>query len=251
MKTSLALIVSAVIASSAASPAGAAEVNFNGTLVGAFPVGAFAEKDGIIKQASYGWSALGGAAGTGLGFNLELETKIGKVTWVGFRFGYVKYGADATEVMDFINSRPDTSGVEDEISALDATWTHTFMSFPVRFVAREFKSGSTYLRFDIGWVRVTNSYEGTYRVESPPAEQPVEFEIKFGNQFFLGGGVGADFRVGKSVAILAEVRYNYIFFSGAESVATTPGEDPFRVLSRFDAQTVEVVVGVRIPLSGI
>jgi hypothetical protein len=250
MKTSLAFVLCAVLALGAALPSAAGEVNFNGTLVGAFPVGGFADKDGIVKQAPYGWSALGGAAGTGLGFNLEIETRIGKVTWLGFRFGYVKYGGDASEVMDYINSRPDTSGVEDEITALDATWTHTFMSFPVRFVARDFKSGSTYLRFDIGWVRVTNCYEGTYSVEAPPAEEAIEFDARFGNQFFLAGGVGADFRVGKSLAVIAELRYNYIFSSGVEGLTTVAGQS-YKIHGRFDAQTVEAVVGLRIPLSGI
>jgi len=250
MRISLTLMLCALALGCAASTAGAAEVNFGGTIVGAFPVGAFADTEGIIGQSPYGWRAIGGAAGTGFGFNLELETRVGKVTWVGLRFGYVKYGADATDLRNYINSVPDTSSTPQEVTAMDGTWTNTFISFPFRFIARDFQSGNAYLKFDIGWVKVTNSYEGTVRLGDPPADNPFTADFKLGNQFFLAGGVGVDFRVGKSLAIIAEVRYNYIFLGGAEATSTV-GLRTIRSVQDFNPQTVEVVVGVRIPLGGI
>jgi opacity protein-like surface antigen len=231
-------------------PVGAAEVNVNGALVGAFPIGAFGERDNIIYQAPYGWSARGGGAGTGLGFNLEIETQVGKVTWIGFRFGYVEHGADASAVKDYINSIPDPPDSVDEITALDGSWTNTFISFPVRFVARDFNTGSTYLKFDFGWVKVGTQYEGTVREEDPPSERPVEAEFNYGNKFFLAAGLGADFRVSKSLAILAEVKYVYMFTHGSEATSTVAGR-PIRTELNFDLKTVEVVVGVRIPVGGI
>jgi hypothetical protein len=250
MRVSLALLLCTLALGCAALPAYAAEVNFAGTIVGAFPVGAFADKEGIISQSPYGWRAIGGAAGTGFGFNLELETRVGKVTWLGLRFGYVKYGADATDLRNYINSVPDTSSTPQEVTAMDGAWTHTFISFPVRFIARDFKSGNTCIRVDIGWVKVTNSYDGTVSYGDPPADQPFTSDFNLGNQFFLAAGVGVDFRVGKSLAIITEVRYNYIFLGGAEATSTA-GLKTIRALQDFNAQTVEVVVGVRIPLGGI
>lgn len=250
MKTPLAMIIFAAAVGCAALSAGAAEVNFNATLVGAIPVGAFAEKEHIISQSSYGWTATGGAAGMGLGLNLELETRVGKVTWVGLRFGYVKHGADATDLKNFVNSIPDTSATAGDVTAMDGTWTQTFISFPVRFIARDFESASTYLRFDIGWVKVTNSYEGTVSSGDPPAERSFASDFKFGNQFFLAGGVGVDFRVGKSLAITAEVRYSHVFLRGAEATSSV-GTKVARAVQDFDMRTVELVVGVRIPLGGI
>jgi hypothetical protein len=247
---SIVLLLIAAAVASGALPACASEVNISGSIVGAFPVGAFAEKEGIIYQAPYGWSARGGGAGTGLGFNLEIETRVGNVTWIGFRFGYMGYGADASAVRDYINSLPDTSAGADEITALDGSWTNTFISFPFRFVARNFETGSTYLKFDLGWVKVGTSYEGTVTEEDPPSERPVEAQFNYGNNFFLAGGVGADFRVSGSIAILAEVKYVYMFTHGSEATSTVSARS-IRSELNFDLKTVEVVVGVRIPVGGI
>ncbi len=233
----------------AAPPAQAAEVNFNAGIVGAFPIAAFAEKDGIIHQAPYGWSARGGGAETGFGFNLELETRVGKVTWVGFRFGYVRHGADASGVKDFVNGVPDTSGTRGEITALDGAWACTSIGLPVRFVARDYKWGTTYLKLDVGWTRVTCSYDGVMD-EPTGTERPVEAQFGYGNQFFLSGGLGADFRVGKALAVIAEVKYYYTYTRGAEATSTIAGS-VIRSQLYYDTQTVEVLVGVRMPLGGI
>lgn len=249
MKIRLTLVLLAASLLSAALPA-AAEFNFAATLVGALPIGTFAEKDGIIGAAPYGWRAVGGGAETGFGFNLELETRVGKVTWVGLRFGYVKHGADAGDLMRYINSLPDTSAAPEEITAMEGDWTETFISVPVRFIAREFRTGSTYLRFDIGWAKVTGTYDGTVRYEDPPAEETFTSEFKFGNQFFLAGGVGVDFMVGESLSIVAEAGYCRIFLSGAEATGAV-GPRTVNSIQDFDIQTVEFALGVRIPLGGI
>lgn len=250
MRSALPLVMGIVIVVSAAFPSVAAEVNLNATVVGAVPVGSFAESEHIINQAPYGWSASGGGASTGFGFNLELETRVKSIVMVGFRFGYVKYGADAADVQTFINGFLDASGSESEVTALDATWAHTIMSFPVRFIARDYDWGNTYVRFDVGWVKVGNSFDGTIRLEDPPMDQSFASDFNLGNQFFLAGGLGVDFRVGKNYAIITEVRFNQIFSRGAEATASVGGS-AIRAEMNFDTQTVEIVVGLRIPLSGI
>jgi opacity protein-like surface antigen len=250
MKRILSVAVGILATGCMAFPSLAAEVNLGTTIVGAFPVGAFAEKENIIDQAPYGWSARGGGAETGFGFNLELETRIAKVVMAGFRFGYVKYGADAADVRAYINdilSRLDPSG---EVTALDATWTHTFMSFPFRFIARDFSSGRTYVRLDIGWVKATNGFDGNIRFDDPPGETGFASEFNLGNQFFLAVGAGLDIRVGEKYAVITEVRYTHIFSDGSEATASVAGS-VIRAEQRFDTQTVEVAVGVRIPISGI
>ncbi|MGD9401893.1 MAG: outer membrane beta-barrel protein [bacterium] len=250
MRKSHALILFALSVACLAQAAGAAEVNLNAAIVGAFPVGTFADKDNIIYQAPYGWSARGGGAGTGLGFNLEVETRVGGVTWVGFRFGYLEYSADAGAAKDFINSKPDTSGSVDEITELEASWTNTFMSFPVRFVARDFKTGSTYLKLDIGWAKVATRYEGTMREGDPGVDRAVEAEFKYGNQFFLAAGIGADYRVWESLAILAELKFTWIFTWSAETTAAIGGRTVRSELNT-DIQSVDLSVGVRLPVGGI
>jgi opacity protein-like surface antigen len=250
MKRIPAVVTGILIAGCAAFPSIAAEVNFGATVTGAIPVGAFAEKENIIDQARYGWSARGGGANTGFGFNLELETRIAKVVMAGFRFGYVKYGADAADVRAYINDILDRFESGAEVTALDASWTHTFMSFPFRFIARDFKSGKTYVRLDVGWVKVSNSFDGSIRSEDPPGESSFASDFNLGNQFFLALGAGVDFRVGKNYAIITEVRYNYIFSDGAEATTSVVGTG-IRAEQRFNTQTVEIAVGLRIPLSGM
>ena len=232
------------------APAAVAEVNFGVSLAGAIPVGTFADKEGIIQDARFGYSAVGGAAKAGLGFNLELETRVSKVMMLGFRFGYVKYGADAADVRRYINNYIEANPeLEGEVTSLDATWTHTFMSFPIRAIAREASWGRTYLRFDIGWVKIKNSFDGGM-VLGEYGEQSFSSDFNLGSQFFLAGGVGADIKVGDRYAIIAEFRYNHIFSDGAEATATIV-TGTITARQDFNTQTVEFVVGLRIPLSGI
>lgn len=250
MKRILSVVVAILITGCTALPLIAAEVNFAATVAGAIPVGAFAEKENVIDQADYGWSARGGWAKTGFGLNLELETRVAKVVMAGFRFGYLKYGADPADVQAYINDILDRAGTGGEVTELDATWTHAFMSFPFRFIARDFESGKTYVRLEIGWVKVNNGFDGNIRLEIPPVETSFASEFDLGNQFFLAVGAGIDFRVWDKYAIITEVKYNHIFSDGSEASTSIMGT-VVRAVQRFDTQTVEIAVGLRIPLSGI
>ena len=231
-------------------PALAADVNFGAMLVGAIPIGPFSDEESIIDQSAYGWSARGGGAGTGFGFELLLETRISKITWAGLRFEYAECGADAGEAMSSINGLLETAGLDSTVTGLDASWAQTYIGFPFRFIARDFKSGCTYVRFDIGWVKIINTYEGTVTSANPRGGSSFNSEFNFGNQFFLVGGLGVDFRAGDKIAVTAEVRYSHVFLSGAEATASMAGQI-VQVGQSYDMRTVEIAVGVRIPISGI
>jgi hypothetical protein len=250
MKRAIEVLACAAIMVSLAGSARALEVNFAPTVTAVFPMGAFAESEGIIHQAPYGWSASGGGANTGFGFNLEIETRLTDVIMMGFRFGYVKHNADAAGVERFINDMFEHDGTAAEVSSLDASWTHTFMSFPIRAIAQRTGWGETYLRFDIGWVKIKNSFDGEMLAGEPQTRTSFSSDYALGSHFFLAGGGGVDFDLGGGYSVIAEIRYNFIFPGGADATASVGGTT-IRAVQDFNPRTLDIVVGLRIPLSGV
>jgi opacity protein-like surface antigen len=248
MRIWLAVLLSAAVSSAAAGAA--AEVNFAATLEGSMPVGALGDKDNIIDPSAHGWAGSGGGAETGFGFSLEIEKRVSRIGFVGFRFGYVEHGAGADGVRDFINSELAAAESGSQVTALDAQWKSAFLCFPIRFIARDFSRGNAYVRLDIGWAKVGYILDGTLASEAPAAEQAIRADCNMGNHFFFGVGLGADFQLGERLAVVAEVRYGNILMSGAEATATIAGLS-LRSVQNFNMQTVQIAVGVRLPISGI
>jgi hypothetical protein len=88
------------------------------------------------------------------------------------------------------------------------------------------------------------------REGDPGVDRAVEAEFKYGNQFFLAAGIGADYRVWESLAILAELKFTWIFTWSAETTAAIGGRTVRSELNT-DIQSVDLSVGVRLPVGGI
>ena len=136
MRRCLVLLSICLAAVLTAGPAGAADLAFTFTAGPSLPFGDFAAKTDIIELGGPGtYDATGGGAETGLALSAGLELRVSPRISVGGVFGYHRYSADASDVLDKL-VRP----VAPTVTGIDAEWTATLLGGSVRFSA--FESGA-------------------------------------------------------------------------------------------------------------
>lgn len=209
-----------------------------------FPVGDFGKKTDIIEPSLQGYGAVGGAAETGFGFNVELEVKVLPRVFVGGRFGYLRHGADATDIMENL-IEPVAPDVED----VEALWTLTSLGVFGRVVALDLPFLDLYGRLGMGTASMKNTFDVVSEV-APGVTVTLTSDFDMGNQFFFAFAVGAEYQVFPMFCLVTELRFTHVLSDGAEATSSF-GQYRFTGIQKFDTQIFDIMVGVRIPLSGI
>jgi hypothetical protein len=93
-----------------------------------------------------------------------------------------------------------------------------------------------------------NSFDVTFMSQGYTAITTSDFAL--GNHLTFTAGMGIEYRLRERLWLLAELRLNQVFSDGAEATASIGGTG-LAGTQRFDTQCLEIVAGVRIPLSGI
>jgi hypothetical protein len=219
---------------------------FNLTISGAagLPVGDFGKKTDIIEAGFGGYSALGGAAEAGFGFSVELEVEATSRVFIGGRFGYSRHDADATDIMETL-IQPAAPEVED----VEALWTLTGLGVFCRVVAVDLPTLDLYGRLDMGAVGMKNTFDVVSEMAAD-VTTTLTSDFDMGNQFFFAGGVGAEYRIHPRFSLVGELRITHVLSDGAEATSSF-GQYSFTGIQEFDTQVLDIMIGVRIPLSGI
>jgi opacity protein-like surface antigen len=209
------------------------------------PMGDFGETEDIIEPTFFGkYDAAGGGAETGFGFNIELEVQAAHRVYVGGRFGYSRYGADASDIMDKFLEGTGVSGV-------DATWAFTTVGVFARITALETPAMSVYGRGGMGASKMKNSVDITISVPEA-GDQTISTTADFdlGSQFYFAGVLGLEYRISERVSLVGEFRLTNLRSDGAEATATVM-DTSLTGTQVYNATVLDAVFGVRIPLSGI
>jgi hypothetical protein len=245
MKSYTAIISLCLLAALLVVPASATDFAFRLTMGPGIPIGDFAKKTDIIQPGEAGaYDATGGAAETGLGFNLEIEAEVTPRVFVGGRFGYHRYDADATDVLDKL-IKPLVPTVDD----ITAEWTTTLMGGFVRVVALGTQAWNVYGRAGIGAAKTKNAFDVAFNI-ADLGRQTMTSDFDLGNKFYMSGALGAEYRIGENLLLVTEVGLRHIFSDGAEATATA-GEYDLRGTQKFNAQVFDLMFGIRFPLTGL
>lgn len=245
MRRCLWLIATCLLATLMASQAGAADLAFNFTLGPGFPVGAFAEKTDIVEIGESGaYDATGGGAETGLGFNIELEAQVSPRISVGGVFGYQRYGADASDIMETL-IRP----VEASVTGIDAQWTATLLGGFVRVLAFESGAWRVYAKAGLGAAKMKNAFDVTFDIPGT-GKITTTSDFDLGNKFYGSGTLGMEYKLRHNLFLVTELGLCSLFFDGAEA-SSTAGEYELTGTQKFNAQVFNLMFGIKIPLGGM
>jgi hypothetical protein len=224
----------------------AAEFNLSVSAGGAVPVGDFGKKTDIIgsTSGSDSYSAVGGAAETGFGFDVELEAGVARRVFVGGTFGYSRHSADAKDLIE--SGIPSLASL---VKGVDAAWTFSCLGGFVRVVALESPTLSLYGKLGIGMAKVKNTFDVTLDL-GPFGESTFTSDFNLGNQIYLTGGLGGEYRVFERVWLVGEVRLKHVNTDGAEATAHF-SEYEITGAQNFNTRSLDIMAGLRFPLSGI
>jgi hypothetical protein len=240
MRRCLWLLSVCLAAALTAGPAGAADLGFTFAIGPSLPIGNFGEKTDIIEVGDQGeYSATGGGAETGLGFNIELEIKVTPRISIGGVFGYRRYNADASDILEKL-VKPAIPAVR----GIDAKWTATLLGGLVRVSAFESEAWRVYAKAGLGSAKLTNAFDVTFDV--PGSESmTVTSDFDLGNKFYLDGAVGMEYKLRDNILLVGEVGLCDFFFDGTEATATA-GEYELTGTQKFDAQVFNAMLGIRV-----
>ena len=228
-----------------AGPVAAADLALAFTIGPGFPVGNFAEKTDIVEPGEPGtYDATGGGAEAGLGFNVELEVKVSPRISVGGVFGYQRYSADASDILDKL-VRP----VAPTVTGIDAGWTATLLGASVRLSAFESETWRVYAKAGLGAAKMKNAFDVTFEVPGGGTLSTTS-DFDLGNKFYLNGTLGTEYKMRNNLFLVGEVGLCDFFFDGAEASATA-GEYELAGTQKFNAQVFSLKFGVRILLAGM
>jgi opacity protein-like surface antigen len=244
MRRCLGVCLSALIIMTLTVGASAADFNLMILTGASVPVGDFGQKSDIVEPTQLGaYEALGGGAETGFGFNLELEIQASRRLFVGGGFGYARYDADATDVMEKL-----IKPAVPEVSAVDAFWTLTALGGFARLMAFDLPHLDLYGRLGLAVTKMKNTFDVNY--DSGMGTFSATSDFNLGNQFSITVGIGAEYTITERLLLVTELRLNHLFSDGAEATASS-GEYNLAGVQKFNAQSFDITVGLRIPLSGI
>jgi hypothetical protein len=258
MKRALSILFSCLIVLMAANSA-SAQTQFNVAVsVGpSLPIGDFKETTDIITpNEEGGYDAGGGGAETGFGFNIELEVRAASRIFVGGRFGYSRLGANADDLMKSLMTgdsgglmRSEMDEEEMSITGIEANWTLTTLGAYVRIVALDTPRLDLYGRFGMGTTKMKNAFDVTVEVPSF-GTQTLTSEFDLGDQFLFAGTVGLEYAVSQRAYLFGELKISHMMSDGAEATASLSTYS-IKGTQRYEADVLDVMVGLRIPLSGI
>jgi hypothetical protein len=245
MRVHRAVCISVLLGIVLVAQARAAEFNLTVSAVSAVPFGDFAKKTGIVEATSDStYSAVGGAAESGFGFNVEIDVRVVPRVFVGGEFGYSRHNADATDLVE--NGLSDLAPF---VKNLDATWTFSSLGCFARVIALDTPVFGLYGRVGIGVAKVKNSFDVVLDV---PLMGEAQFTSDFdlGNVLYLTGGVGGEFKVAGWASLVGELRLRHVNTDGAKATAAFSTYE-ITGTQNFQTQTFDIVIGLRFPLSGI
>ena len=228
------------------APAGALDFNLAASAGSAVPLGDFAKTTGIIEPLpdSDGYSAVGGAAESGFGFNMEIDVGLVPRIFVGGEFGYSRHNADAADLLE-----SGLAGLASFVENVDVTWTFTLLGGFARVIVVDTPVFDLYGRVGIGVAKVKNTFDIVLDV---PLVGEAEFTSDFdlGSVVYLAGGIGGEFRIAGPVSLTGELRLKHVQTDGAEATATFSDYE-ITGTQNFNTRTLDVLVGLRFPLAGI
>ena len=228
----IALLVS-LIAATLVSGAPAGGVDFAVLAGGNIPVGDFGRKTDIVAPIADGtYSARGGGARSGFGIRVDAEAEVRPGIFVGGELGYLRNGADASELQS----------LEPDLEEIDAAWGIIHVGAFTRMIVYHTPAFDLYLRAGAGIANVDNHFDATVYVPFAPARLESSFDL--GNHFFVNVGAGGDYRISQRVSLVAAFGFMDVFTDGARATVSRLGLD-LTGTQEFDIQSLEIMAGVR------
>ena len=258
MKQALSILILSLVLLMAVATA-SAQTQFNVAVSAgpSVPLGDFNKTTDIITpNQEGGYDAAGGGAETGFGFDIELEVRAANRIFVGGRFAYSRLGANADDLMRSL--MPDDAGgsvrnvMDDEevtITGIEANWTLTTLGAFVRITALDTPRFGLYGRFGMGVTKMKNAFDVTVQV-AQLGTQTLTSEFYLGDQFLFAGAVGLEYALSQRAHLFGEIKISHVMSDGAEATASLSTYN-IKGTQRYEANVMDVMVGLRIPLSGI